>query len=35
MMLDKELLIKIVKSIDLELLGDWIDLCANTYKNEV
>jgi hypothetical protein len=28
MILDKELLLKILENIDLETLGDWIDLCG-------
>ncbi|ANS52142.1 hypothetical protein BT246_68510 (plasmid) [Bacillus thuringiensis] len=32
MILDKELLIKIVENTDLEALGDWIDLCADIYN---
>ncbi|CAI8815225.1 hypothetical protein EMIT019CA3_220008 [Bacillus pseudomycoides] len=30
--LDKELLIEIIKSINLEALGEWIDLCAEASK---
>jgi hypothetical protein len=29
MILDKELLLKILENIDLETLGDWIDLCGD------
>ncbi|EJR94289.1 hypothetical protein IKM_05594 [Bacillus mycoides] len=32
MILDKELLVKIVENTDLEALGDWIDLCADANK---
>lgn len=32
MILDKDLLIKILENIDLEALGDWIDLCADISK---
>lgn len=33
MVLDKDLLIKIVENIELEVLGDWIDLCADVSKD--
>jgi hypothetical protein len=32
MILDKELLKKILENIDLETLGDWIDLCGDISK---
>ena len=34
MILDKELLLKILENIDLETLGDWIDLCGDISKNK-
>lgn len=32
MILDKELLLKIIQNIDLETLEDWIDLCGDISK---